>query len=106
MYVTADCVQIRSHRPERRSNALVRRVALGGGLLAVLLGFGFAHVVRGTAPASYETVVVQRGDTLWGLAEQRYPGEDVRVKVGEIEQLNSLNGPELQTGQTLKVPTS
>jgi nucleoid-associated protein YgaU len=106
MYATtADFARITSRRPERRANVLARRLALGGGLLAVLFGFGFAHVVQGTAPAGYETVVVQRGDTLWGLAAQRYPGEDVRLKVGEIERLNSLNGPELQTGQTLKVPT-
>jgi nucleoid-associated protein YgaU len=107
MYATAaDFVRIKSHRPERRANSLARRLALGGGLLSVLFGFGFAHVVQGTAPAAYETVVVQRGDTLWGLAAERYPGEDVRVKVEEIERLNSLSGPELQTGQTLKVPSS
>lgn len=103
---TEDFVQITSRRPERRVNMLARRLALGGGLLAVLLGFGFAHVAQGTAPAGYETVVVQRGDTLWGLAAQRYPGEDVRQKVEEIERVNSLNGPGLQTGQTLKLPTS
>ena len=49
-------------------------------------------------------VDVQRGDTIWGIAAQRYPNEDVRVKVGEIEQLNGLGGPELQAGQSLKLP--
>src|SRR5438128_2091370 len=109
MYASAaDFVRIKSRRPERRANSLARRLALGGGLLSVLFGFGFgfAHVAQGTAPAANETVVVQRGDTLWGLAAQRYPGEDVRVKVEEIERLNSLSGPELKTGQTLKVPSS
>src|SRR2546421_5993689 len=107
MYASAvDFVRIKSRRPERRANSLARRLALGGGLLSVLFGFGFAHVAQGTAPAANETIVVQRGDTLWGLAAQRYPGEDVRVKVEEIERLNSLSGPELKNGQTLKVPSS
>jgi nucleoid-associated protein YgaU len=105
MYATAsDLVRLTSRRPERRANVLARRLAIGGTVLSVLLGFGFARVAQGSAPVATEAVVVQRGDTLWGIAAQRYPNEDVRVKVGEIERLNGLGGPELQAGQSLKLP--
>ena len=105
MYATtSDLVRITSPRPERGANALARRLAIGGAVLSVLLGFGFAHVAQGSARVVAETVVVQRGDTIWGIAAQRYPNEDVRVKVGEIERLNGLGSPELQAGQSLKLP--
>jgi LysM repeat protein len=71
-------------------------------VLAVLLGFGFAHGVQGTAPV-YETVTVQPGDTLWSLAERQYPNEDVRGRVVEIERANGLSSPVLHTGQTLRL---
>jgi nucleoid-associated protein YgaU len=105
MYATtSDLVRITSRRPEHGASVLARRLAIGGAVLSVLLGLGFARVAQGSAPAAAETVVVQRGDTIWGIAAQRYPNEDVRVKVGEIEQLNGLGGPELQAGQSLKLP--
>jgi nucleoid-associated protein YgaU len=105
MYATtSDLIRVSHRRPERRANVLARRLAIGAAVLSVLLGFGFAHVAQGTAPAASETVVVQRGDTIWSLAAQRYPNEDVRVKVGEIERLNGLSSPALQAGQSLKLP--
>jgi LysM repeat protein len=48
-------------------------------------------------------VTVQPGDTLWSLAERRYPGEDVRARVSEIERANGLGDPVLHTGQTLRL---
>ena len=105
MYATtSDLVRITRRRPKRSASVLVRRLAIGGAVLSVLFGFGFAHVAQGSAPVAAETAVVQRGDTIWGIAAQRYPNEDVRVKVGEIERLNGLGGPELQAGQSLKLP--
>jgi nucleoid-associated protein YgaU len=104
MYAT-DYMTVRSSRPapRDRGRGLVRRLALGAAVVGVLLGFGFAHAVQGTAPVEYETVTVQPGDTLWGLAERRYPGEDVRARVAEIERANGLGDPVLHTGQTLRL---
>ncbi|WP_239647449.1 MULTISPECIES: LysM peptidoglycan-binding domain-containing protein [Nocardiopsis] len=50
------------------------------------------------------TVVVRDGDTLWDIAEQARPGEDVRRTVHEIVELNGLRGPELRPGQELRLP--
>ncbi len=56
------------------------------------------------APATYEVVSIRAGETLWGIASQRYPAADPRLKVAQIEQLNGLSGPTIEAGQTLRVP--
>lgn len=76
----------------------------------VLLGAGYARAassslvgpVEGTP--RHEAVTVAPGDTLWGIASRRYPRADVRAKVVEIERLNGLPGPAIESGQQLKVP--
>lgn len=98
-----DYVRVSSRRPEPLSRGLARRLALGIVVLGALLGLGFAHAVQGTAPVEYETVTVQPGDTLWSLSESRYPDEDVRSRVEEIERENGLRDPVLHTGQTLRL---
>jgi hypothetical protein len=98
-----DYIQVNSRRPEPRARGLVRRLGLVAAVLGVLLALGFAHGVQGTAPVEYETVTVQAGDTLWSLAQRRYPNEDVRGRVVEIERENGLRDPVLHTGQTLRL---
>ena len=105
MYAVAmDGVRIRRARPEAPWKRRGRQLALGVALV-LALGFGLAQSVHGGAPSAYETVTVQPGDTLWTIASRRYPGADVREKVGEIERANGLAGPGLVVGESLKVPT-
>ena len=69
----------------------------------VLVGLGLAAGVHGdTRPAT--TVVVQPGDTLWSIAAERYPSDDVRIRVQDIEEANGLRGPQIEVGQTLRLP--
>ena len=70
---------------------------------ALLLGF--AKVAEGGAPARYESVVVEPGDTLWSIAGDRYPGTDVRNKVIAIEEANHLNHRPIRAGETIRVPS-
>jgi nucleoid-associated protein YgaU len=72
--------------------------------LVVLASLGLAVAARGGRPAPVTTVVVQPGDTLWSIASERYPADDVRVRVDDIEQANGLQGPAIQVGQTLVLP--
>ncbi|RNL87395.1 LysM peptidoglycan-binding domain-containing protein [Halostreptopolyspora alba] len=51
-----------------------------------------------------ETVIVQDGDTLWGIAERVRPTEDPRRTVHEIVEVNDLDGSTLNPGQELVVP--
>ena len=83
-------------RPVRRLLAAVAAV--------LFLGLGLALAARGNSDTGYTTFVVQPGDTLWSIASERYPGDDVRSRVQDIEQANALPGPAIKVGQTLKLP--
>ena len=80
-----------------------RRIAM---VLAVVLAatLGFALVAQGGIQRSDATVVVQPGDTLWSIAAARYPSDDVRVRVQDIERANGLHGPLIEAGETLHLP--
>jgi len=86
-------------------------------LLVVLVALLAATVVVGSSvlatsgagePVAVRTVTVAPGTTLWELAvaETDDTGGDPRDVVHEIEQLNDLDGAELQIGQRLEVPVS
>ena len=68
--------------------------------LAVMLGL--SRIAQGGGPAA--TMVVEPGDTLWTIAAARYPADDTRMRVGEIEQLNNLSSPVISVGETLRLP--
>ena len=73
-------------------------------LLVAVTGLGMAVAAHGGTPSPYSTVVVQPGDTLWSIATQRYPGDDVRERVQDIEAANGLQGPQIEAGETLRLP--
>lgn len=82
----------------------VRLLILSVALASAFLLFG-AQVEAGTPPV-VETYVVERGDTLWSIAERLSPpGEDVRETVDLLRDLNRLSGAELRPGQRLVVPS-
>ena len=83
-------------RPVRRLLAAVAAV--------FALSLGLALAAHGGAAPGYTTVVVEPGDTLWSIASERYPADDVRVRVDDIEQANGLQGPTIKVGQTLRLP--
>jgi nucleoid-associated protein YgaU len=70
----------------------------------VVASLGLALVAHGGSTPVYTEVVVQPGDTLWSIASERYPSDDVRVRVDEIERLNGLQSPVIQVGETLRLP--
>ena len=94
---------IKPWRAARAGGALrLRRWAAALGAVAVV-AVGLAAAVHGdTQPAT--TIIVQPGDTLWSIAAERYPADDVRVRVQDIEQANGLQGPRIEVGQSLKLP--
>jgi nucleoid-associated protein YgaU len=86
-----------------------RRIRPAGRLAAVLLlalsvSLWLAIVAHGGSAVQDSTVVVQPGDTLWSIAAQRYPTDDVRGRVDEIERANGLQGPVIEAGEILKLP--
>lgn len=73
-------------------------------LIVAVAGLGMAVAAHGGTASPYSTVVVQQGDTLWSIATAHYPGDDVRTRVQDIEAANGLQGPQIEAGETLRLP--
>ena len=73
-------------------------------LLALAVSLSLAVVAHGGTAPAYSTVVVQPGDTLWSIAAEHYPADDIRARVVDIERANGLNSPLIETGKTLRLP--
>ncbi len=85
---------------ERALRQLYRWALVLVAALAVMVAL--SRVAQGGEAAA--TVVVQPGDTLWTIAAERYPGDDPRARIDEIERLNNLAGPVIVVGETLRLP--
>ena len=93
----------RPHTPLRSDRALrhlYRWALVLVAALAVMLAL--SRVAQGGEAAA--TVVVQPGDTLWAIAAERYPGDDTRARVDQIERLNGLHSPVIEAGEALRLP--
>jgi hypothetical protein len=93
-------------RPTRRG----RLALLGAAVLCMLLGFSLGNTLSSTAgsispPVASHSIVVQPGQTLWGIATQVAPHADPRATVQQIIVLNHLPGTGVQAGETLAVPS-
>jgi len=87
-----------------------RLALLVAAVLCMLLGFSLGNALSFTAgsispPAASHSIVVQPGQTLWGLATQVAPHADPRATVQQIIVLNHLASTGLQAGETLSVPS-
>ena len=49
-------------------------------------------------------VTVRPGESLWSVAEAYDPGADTRLVIQQIQQLNSLSGDQVRSGEMLWVP--
>ena len=104
MYAAGYAINV-ERAPRRRGFRLggaKRTLAVLGAVAAANLAL--ALVVHGGTPAVYTEVVVQPGDTLWSIASEHYPRDDVRIRVDGIERLNGLRNPLIEAGQTLRLP--
>jgi nucleoid-associated protein YgaU len=95
---------VKPWRADRTGGVRLGRRAAFAVLIVALTGFGMALAAHGGTPAADSTVVVQQGDTLWSIATAHYPGDDVRERVQDIEAANGLQGPQIEAGETLRLP--
>lgn len=101
-------------RSRLRLTARGRAVLLAVASVPLAAGIAFAAISGGSAlasgadeaatTASFETMTVLPGDTLWSIAGTVAPTADPRDVIGEITRLNMLRGGELQIGQELAIP--
>ena len=91
--------------PMQRTYVRRRRTLAAAACLVLVLTVGspvaraFGGADAPDVPA--ETYVVKAGDTLWSIAERHAPGEDPRLVIHEIGQLNDLDGGPLVPGRAL-----
>ena len=72
--------------------------------LMLTMGGWAAASLTGGAPEPVRVVVVQPGDTLYGIASDLAAPGEIREMVLKIQELNSLPGSSLTEGQKLAVP--
>jgi LysM repeat protein len=87
-------------------HARARRAGRLGALLGLVVAVSVSLAVvahGGTAPV-VTTVVVLPGDTIWSIASAHYPSDDIRARVDDIERANGLSGPQIEAGETLRLP--
>ena len=63
---------------------------------------GEAIPSRGASPPRHHRV--HAGETLWGIAERAYPGDDPREAVYRIRVANDIPGSVIVAGQKLVLP--
>jgi LysM domain len=96
-----------ARRGLRRSRRSLRRDPLLAGtaiLCAVLFLLLLARAAYGGTSFAGERIQVQPGQTLWSIAADHYPGDDVRARVDEIIGTNHLRGGGIYAGETLMLP--
>ncbi|WP_404475471.1 LysM peptidoglycan-binding domain-containing protein [Microbacterium aerolatum] len=110
--ITAPAVRPVRPATRLRLTSRGRRVLVALAALPLAAGIAFAAISGGdavasgdaVATASFETVTVLPGDTLWSIAESLAPTADPRTVIGDIERLNALGTGSLQVGQQLAIP--
>ncbi|WP_424936721.1 MULTISPECIES: LysM peptidoglycan-binding domain-containing protein [Bacteria] len=95
-----------------RITARGRRVLAGLVALPVAGAIAFAVLGGGTAlasgtqtsGASFQTVTVMPGDSLWSIATEIAPDADPRDVVDAIARLNLIRSGTLEIGQKISIP--
>lgn len=89
-------------KKRNRLNKLAVLILLWAAIIGVTNFHGNVASGKNRVPV---TVVVETGDTLWGLARQHAPrGVDTRDYVYHIAQANNLKSSTVYPGQILELP--
>ncbi|MDD2216134.1 MAG: LysM peptidoglycan-binding domain-containing protein [Eubacteriales bacterium] len=61
--------------------------------------------VASLSKPTYETILIQTGDTLWDLAKTYGPdNQDIRKTVHSICVINNIAPQDIQPGQSIRIP--
>ena len=98
-------------RLTRRGRRLARTVMVALSLVIALSSAVFGHISASNASSAAtratSTVIVQPGQTMWGLASAVAPNDDPRDTIARIADLNNLSYSQVSAvhpGQRLIVP--
>ena len=92
-----------------RRGRLARTLVILSLAIVMVATFAFSAGAGSTdsmaaTPDSFVTVVVGPGESLWSLAGRMAGDGDARSLIEEIMAVNSLATPDVQAGQTLRIP--
>jgi hypothetical protein len=92
-----------------RRGRLARTLVILSLAIVMVATFAFSAGAGSTdsmaaTPDSFVTVVVGPGESLWSLAGSMAGDGDARSLIEEIMIVNSLATPDVQAGQTLRIP--
>lgn len=75
-------------------------------LLTILLSciFLVATVNGADTGETYTTVIVEKGDTLWDLAEEYNKEGDIRQYIHRVEMANNITDSTIYEGEILRLP--
>lgn len=80
--------------------------------LIFILGFALSSaalmlVTTADAPVVWQEIMVEEGDTLWAIAKTiSSESEDIRLKIHDIMDENSLVSATIHPGETLRIPVT
>jgi LysM repeat protein len=92
-------------RLTRRGRVVAFIASLVTVLMVVIAAGQMADATGSSSAAAPTSVVVQSGETLWGIAREIAPGHDPRLVIAQIRELNDLGTRSIVPGQTLVVPS-
>lgn len=92
-----------------RRGRLARTLVILSLAIVMVATFAFSAGAGSTdsmaaTPDSFVTVVVGPGESLWSLAGRMAGDRDARSLIEEIMIVNSLATPDVQAGQSLRIP--
>ena len=92
-----------------RRGRLARTLVILSLAIVMVATFAFSAGAGSTdsmaaTPDSFVTVVVGPGESLWSLANRMAGDGDARSLIEEIMVVNSLATPDVQAGQSLRIP--
>ena len=95
-------------RLTRRGRAVVATLAAAPLIAGLVVATVTAPASAGneSGAASFQTVTVESGESLWAIAERIAPQADPRDVVGELKRLNALEDSAVLAGQTLAIPAA
>jgi LysM repeat protein len=96
---------VRTYRSRQKQNGRYFKVLLIFLLITFSVYFTKTSISVPEERFVYQPVVVQHGDTLWGLAENTGLHMNTGRLVGKIMVYNSLANSTILPGQTIYIPT-